>query len=404
MLLAVQLATVSSAFRFAAKLALKVITEEEDLRLDEAAVSLPSRMDSKLLLDWAMHSMVRLRLSPLACAVPGMARFVKASQGLRLLQLECDQDLLTCAQAESLVSSCCNLKTLICQETFVPHHIPATLTALDVDMCYWSKVSQQEDCPEGQERALLFRLASAPDLQRLRLRLGLNPQMPALPSLRLHRLRAVYLSFSVAYGPLDLGWLRGQPIDVLHLSVNITVRTLKAHRKLVQQLQGLTIHRLDVDVHADVELEAQALWGGLVVQEELRIKFYDGRTLLAVPQCKWRQVGICDRAASAKPFRIHWPALSSCPGWVRLDVETSLGDGDLTVEVVGCPGSAPGFSEPWQLNCWTFGRSYVGLSAPSMQRGAHMLLQNLAARSAGWQKHIFSGNPHKVIDYLEGWH
>ena len=81
MLLAVQLATVSSAFRFAAKLALKVITEEEDLRLDEAAVSLPSRMDSKLLLDWAMHSMVRLRLSPLACAVPGMARFVKASQG-----------------------------------------------------------------------------------------------------------------------------------------------------------------------------------------------------------------------------------------------------------------------------------------------------------------------------------
>ena len=271
-------------------------------------------------------------------------------------------------------------------------------------MCYWSKVSQQEDCPEGQERALLFRLASAPDLQRLRLRLGLNPQMPALPSLRLHRLRAVYLSFSVAYGPLDLGWLRGQPIDVLHLSINITVRTLKAHRKLVQQLQGLTIHRLDVDVHADVELEAQALWGGLVVQEELRIKFYDGRTLLAVPQCKWRQVGICDRAASAKPFRILWPALSSCPGWVRLDVETSLGDGDLTVEVVGCPGSAPGFSEPWQLNCWTFGRSYVGLSAPSMQRGAHMLLQNLAARSAGWQKHIFSGNPHKVIDYLEGWH
>ena len=404
LLFALQLATVSSAFRSAAQLALQYITGEDSLRLDKE-VRLPSRMDSKLLLEWALHSMVRLHLPTAACTFSGMAEFLETSQCLTRLELECDVDMLDVAHADLIVSSCCSIKTLICLGSFVPHHIPATLTALDVDMRYWSDICRlREGCPKGQEAALLFRLARAPGIERLWIRLGWNPQLPALPCLRLHRLRDVKLQFSVMDGPLDLKWLQGQPIDVLHLSIDIAVGTLKAHRKLVQQLKGLTIHRLDVDVHADVELEAQALWGGIVVQEELRIKFYNGRTLVAVPQCKWRQVGICDRAASAKPFKIHWPALSSCPGWVRLDVETSLGDGDLTVEVVGCPGSAPGFSEPWQLNCWTSGRSYVGLSAPSMRRGAHMLLQNLAARSAGWQKHRFFGNPHKVIDYLEGWH
>ena len=335
-------------------------------------------MDSRLLLNLASHDLVKLELDWPAFAFPGMAEFLRASHSLRFLELKCNQDMLTCAEAELIMSSCQGLKVLICRGWFIPHTIPASVTALDVCFRPWSSLGHQAGCPTGQVKALLFRLARTPGLERLWLRLWWNPQLPALPSLRLHQLRDVRLEFSVTDGPLDIKWLQGQSIDELHLKITVCVASLKAHRKLVKQLQALTIHFLDVDVHADVELKAQALWGCLVVQQELWFTVHEGQSLTALPQCKWRKVG--GEAASAKPFQIHWYALASCAGWIRIDADKA----GTMIEVVGCPGYAPGYSDPWQLCFRNYKRTFVGLTAPGVQKGSCVVQQNLAAKSAGW--------------------
>ena len=249
----------------------------------------PDHLDSKLLLDWAPQCIRRLGLTGGVCGVRGMAALVSASTQLRKLTLHCSWDMLQCAQTEAILAACHSLKILTCSGTFVPSQNLSSVTALKVDLSWWSKLALRGYAPEGQLQALLFRLRSASALQRLWLCLRQLPMLPAVPETQLYHLHEVKLHFSIGSGkPANLDWLQEQSIDELSLSIKITTGALSDHSDLVQQLHGLTLHRLEFTVHAVVELAAQLLWAGLVVKGELSISIFRGVALLALPQSRWR--------------------------------------------------------------------------------------------------------------------
>ena len=377
------MATVCSAFRAAAKLVLETATHTKVLELDEREEQ-PDRLDSKMLLDWAPQCIRRLGLTGVVCGVRGMAALVSASTQLRKLTLDCSWDMVQCAQAEAILAACHSLKILTCSGTFMPSQIPSSVTALKVDLSWWSKLAMRGYAPEGQLQALLFRLRSASALQRLWLCLGQLPMLPAVPEIQLHHLHEVILHFSIGSGkPANLDWLQEQSIDELSLSIKITTGALSDHSDLVQQLQGLTLHRLELTVHAVVELAAQLLWAGLVVKGELSISIFRGVALVALLQSRWRTITLHAQPTlqPCETFDIHWAALASCHGKVQVFTKRHY-------QIIGCPGAAPDFRQPWQLRA-SLGRSqhcFVNSLVLPCRIADHLLVQNYAADVAGWHR------------------
>ena len=387
-----QIACVSSTFQAAAKVVLARYGCRQILYMD-SYISAPSQMNSKLMLDWFPSCIKKMALRNHMLTAANLAALLGGCQQLYMLEIECYNYLLYSTQADSVLAACPNLKILICQRWFVPNFLPSTLTALDVELSWWSQLSHSKNSPVGRLEALLWKVASAPALERLCLRLGWLPELEAHPCIQLHRLRDVRIHFSVGESvTVNLSLLHSAPMDELSLKIHLATGSVADHRQLLGQLRGLTIHHLELDVHAEVELEAQLLWAGVVVQVDFGMSIHVGTTLAALPQCGIRAVALHHGEKLAAPFSVHWSAIASCPGRIELNFHSTK------VQVIGCPGYAPEFAAPRQLRtgCSAF---WAALAPGSKRPGAKHLLQNQAADLAGWVSQSMWSSAHTI-----GWH
>lgn len=366
-----QLSTVSSRFQTAAQLVLS----KRVFMFDDSS-DLPKRMDSKLLLHWA-PCVDQLVLESCGTDLPGMAAFVGACTQLKYLDIDCC-DELSSAQADALLACCGCLEALDCRNWYVPHFVPSSLATLQVHLSNWLHFVEGSDAPKRHVEALLWRVASHTALKQLILHLGPVPVLPMVPGTQLHQLNLVALSFHIQDGTtIDLSWLHHQPTLQLRFLITILCGSLAIHSQLVEQLQGLSITMLQVEMRVKVEAEAQACWSTLVVQDSFTIDVADpDMPLLGMPQCKQRTVKLHSTELTA--FTVSWAAVAQCASSNLI-----VASPDHAVSFLGCPGHVPAFAEPWLL-C-VQGPAVMGLTAPCRWQGNRVTIQNDAVSPADWE-------------------
>ena len=367
-----QMASVCTTFRTAAHTLLRR-WPGLDLEHDD---TLPDRLDSKLLLEWAPTCFWRLWLGHDSLEVPGMFAFLLACEQLIELEVEC-LDMLACQRVNACLGRLSRLAILRCSGWLVPTSLPHCLNELVVDLSRWSTASLCVLGLDGVPEALLLTLADAPDLEYLSLNLGGLPNLPAMAGLVLQQLQQVCLDFKFdASTPIDLGWLKGQNAQEVCLTIALLSGEEAELVRLVEQLQALTIHDLHVALHAGVEEAAQRQWAKLFVQHNVTFLMYTSHVLMAVPQCARLHFRLGASEEAPHVVVIAWAVLSSCIGRLYL---FSGRHGHFSLP--NFTGHAPDRGHPWQL--WT-DRPPQGFVERLTASEGGWRLQNHAADAAGW--------------------
>ena len=148
------------------------------------------------------------------------------------------------------------------------------------------------------------------------------------------------------------------------------------HERLIEQLRRLRVHSLVLALQVPIDSDVQRQWASLVGLAYFDLRVHaPGMTLVALPRCKIRTVRLAGQLGPEAALVMDWRLLASCPGVFRI---RSGG-----VQLVGCPGHAPKFAQPWQLHLLIVFR-VQGLTAPLTKRKHELILQNSAADAAGW--------------------
>ena len=340
-----------------------------------------ARLDSRLFLEWA-DCVQKVHLGHSCCSTAGLVPFIQACRQLRVLEIHCSDDWLAMAQADHVIAACQDLKILKCSDWFIPTTLPPTLTAVQISIRKWSEFTDECESPSHLAEAVLYRMAALPALERLNLYMDWVPVLPAQPELMLHRLRDVRLTFGFGGNQLDLSWPRHQEYGELDLCIYVNADRVREHQCLVTELQQLTIHHLTLHMCCDVELATQRLWAALVIQTHVSVTLRYGQTLAALPQCKSRSVGIDGSGDPAAFCNILWDALINCPGRVELWSRSCQ-----IIQLIGCPGNAPAFQQPWQL-CHQEACLVAGLTAPCTSASGYLYSRNHAADLINWPREV----------------
>ena len=305
----------------------------------------------------------------------GLPEFLRSACNLTTLFISC-HSALEAAQAEILLTHCSKASRLSLEGSHVPSNLPLSLSSVDVTFS-----ADQELWDPEMPSILLLKLAHLPGLRTLRIwlstRIALLESPVMLPQLD------VKVAFTVRFRTsVKFGWLRLQPLSSLEVSVTLTEAGTVVHRLAMGQLQGLPITTLKLRVEAALSRKIQRLWQQLRPTSSCTVDISRAAcasaaaALVALPACPRVTLRLQTWSSDTPPIFIQWAALTSQAA--RVEIVSNLPSAELHI-LGGC--CVPGL-KPWQLTI-SSSITVQGLSG-AVQRGDWLLLQNEAARLAGW--------------------
>ena len=347
------------------------------------------RLDSALLLHWAGR-MQSVHLYDETLSLPGIAAFLSAAANLTNIELDC-MSSAAAARAEELLAGCTSVTYMSVDGQFTPSSFPASIINLVV---MFSEETDSEWEP-AQAELLVVGLSRLQQLQSLCLDFETSQPFQLTGTSQLPRLQDLIINMRVSYeAGLDLSWIQQQKsCPSLELTVKFSELDPVCHTAVLSQLLPLKVDSLCLELEDPVfPANLQDMWSRLETGK-LRVSMHGimdadwvavalfgeaSKPLQALPSCRGRIVVDYSQCQNRSDFYITWGAL------VRqaADVELIVGS-DVRLHVLGASLSSLSFlKEPWQL-CVRTAKSLHGLPPPQTTSGAY-LLQNAAARAAGW--------------------
>ena len=338
------------------------------------------RLDSAFALQCAGQAFC-LDVRSNAFKVRGVAAFAAAGKQLNNVQVVCTS-ILEAAQASCLLGYCSTVTALSLSGDHMPAVLPRTVTKLTAKFSPPAACG----CDTTQPDALIHHAAFLPQLRRLELLFSRISQPSAvllqacirLPSLQSLRISTIWLSAP----EIDLKWVQHQPCSRLELVVGADTADIAKHAVIVKQLIHMapsshSAIKLSLDMKVPFTLELQALWSGLrVMRFDLYLTADTWAPLQMLPRCSELHLGCSGDDYSAQ---ISWQALSSRAARILVNMNGEL-------HVTGAGSSAPdNLDQPWQLGV-ICASSICGLPASQPAKHCRYLLQNAAARAAGWDE------------------
>lgn len=305
----------------------------------------------------------------------GLASFVAAAKHMTKVTTFCESQVQA-AQAGFLLGQCDSIAVLSLHGSCIPAVLPSTVTELTASFYAPGHCEGKATQPD----AFIYHAALLPRLNKLSLVLANDYSKRPHPlhfpvqlrSLQSLKIRKIFLSSP----HLDFSWVHRQPTDNLKLELFVDTSDVAIHDSIVQQLSQLALNALRLVVLVPFTSELQAIWSSLKV-DKLTLESLDNAsdTLHMLPHCSemvWRYY-----PPVSSPAYISWQALISHPARIYLEVEGEL-------HVVGTEGSAPDhLGQPWQLQV-VCESALHGLPTSQPTLEGQYLLQNAAARAAGW--------------------
>ena len=307
---------------------------------------------------------------------PGWPEFLRPACNLTTLCISC-HSALEAAQAEVLFTHCSKALRLWVTGTHVPSNLPLSLSSVAV---FFSAMGQEHWDPE-MPNILLLKLAHLAGLRNLSI--WISTQVALLESPVILPQLDIKLGFTVCFGTsVKFGWLRLQPLSSLEVSVTLREAGTVVHRLAMGQLQVLPTTTLKLSVQAALSRKIQRLWQQLRPTSSCTVDMYAeayasaAAALVALPTCPRITLRLQSRSSDAPPTFIKWPALTGQAARVEIVCPW------LSAELHILGGCCVPDGELWQLTI-SSSITVQGLSG-AVQRGDKLLLQNEAARLAGW--------------------
>ena len=312
--------------------------------------------------------------------MPGLATFVREAAQLETLRVICSwHDAAAELGRMFRTSDFSSITKLVYKGGKAPMDLPSGLQHLEVDFYRWGL----QHSPTNHLNRALKKAGAA--LQSLSISLQDEPVLcsaQVLPPLQdLH----VQLGL-MKRKPLDLDWLRRQQTKRLHLTMTVDTIGLAMHARAVLQLQSLQLHELHLDFCCPFTFEVQQAWQPLQLHGVLHLSLYSFRLnehkLSLLPSASHLHIRV-EQILSCMPVFLHWDAVTSRPGSVRMTLH-ALEPG-CVLNMSGYSGQVPfkASKQPWQF-CVHGDVSVTGLPVSQPCTSAAFLLQNRAAIAAGW--------------------
>ena len=347
----------------------------------ELVLSDSAPLDSKLLTSWAplLH---QLALSEATLAVPGLASFVHEAAQLETLRVTSSWHDAAAELGQLFrTGGFSSITKLVYKGGKCPTSFPSGLQHLEVDFYGWGL----QQSPANHLNRALKKAGVA--LQSLSIGLQDNPVLRStqvLPPLQdLH----IQLTLSSSK-TLDLGWLRRQQTSRLRLAITIGSVAPAMHARAVLLQQSLQLHELRLVFCCPFTSEVQRAWHPLQLQGVLHLSLYffpsSEHKLSLMPSAPQLHIRV-EQVLACRPVWLHWDAVTSRPGSVRMTLQAL--DPGCVLAVSGCSGQVPfqASIQPWQF-CVHGNVSVAGLPPSQPCTGATYLLQNRAAIAAGWSE------------------
>ena len=227
----------------------------------------PKRLDSPLLLRWAVH-MGCFLLPERVYSLPGLAQLLAAAANATKLHMECS-NVEAAAQADLLMCSCSSVTRLELAGAHLPGILPLTVKRLLVRF-ETNKRDYGIEYDARQANIMLDHAARLPLLEELHLHF--SPDFKAMLTfpIQLGHLETLELTLSLTRR-LNLGWVISQPCSCLAVAVACDRYHAKLHAIMVQQLSRCQLSSLTLQLHDQFTPACQSVWGQLAVKESLHI-------------------------------------------------------------------------------------------------------------------------------------
>ena len=364
----------------------------------------PPNLASRLLISWAEHFTTLEFYLGTADTIPGLYDFLAAANRVREVRIDLGADLISAAKADHILSKL-HISELSVWGYWMPSLFPQTLQKLSILIGHhFSDPGHDEPSfQESQADSVLYRIERLPKLHTLRIKF--NPEYAIRLScpVQLHSLRSLHLRFAVededpATLDYDLSWVHRQPaITDLSVEIFLASQHLGQHAAIVQQLMGLKISTLLLDLRGPFISECQTLWAGLPSVHTLQLGLFDASAFgtptdaVAMLPGSCARVSIEPRLHGQMPLYVTWEALTRHAANIRIVTASPFSEdaGILHLYLLGeCDlARIRSFRRPWQLS---IGSTAVVHGLPVEQpAGSAYLLQNAAARAAGWTAETF---------------
>ena len=349
----------------------------------------PGRRDSPLLLQWARHMEFILVYQP-SYRIPGLTQLLAAA--VRAIRLHFDSHTtLAAAEAEHLLSICRAVTRLKLRGACLPCILPPTITLLEV--AFSPTAGNERSWDPGQVDALIY-AARLPSLKELVLDFQEVRVVQLTCPLHLGCLDKLQIRLSLGATTLNLSWVVQQQVQVPCMCLKMVIRlrpdisSRRPHAAMVQLLSQLQLSSLNLKliVYGPLTVAHQRLWAQLKLGSlQIVIRCRDGfsqpdQALQVLPRCAILLLDFRPASWGRCPSICHvtWEALTAHAASIQVALSPSH-----TLRVSGASGSAPEhLQQPWQLVVCG-GRGVQGLP-PSQPTDEAYLLQNAAARAAGW--------------------
>ena len=375
-----QLSTVCTKFGQAATLVPSL--QQGVSALDRWPKAKPDRLDSPLLLQWAVH-MGSFHLRDETYSLPGLMRLVAAAENATSLHLKCD-DVQSAAQADLLMCSCRSVTRLALRGACLPSILPLTVTHLVAD--FETDDNNAEEWDVRQANALIYHAARLPLLKQLFLHFLLEEEVVQLSCpIQLQCLDKLVIRMPMVDNDLCLAWAVQQPCTSLEFHLALDTPGQARHAAMVALLSQVQLSSLMLRLALPETL--LGVWGQLKTRRlHILVDSYDGfsrpgTALQTLPHCELLLDTTLAFNNDPRPrtFWVAWGALTSPAALILVILGPSH---RLCVAGAGKKHSAPEqLQQPWQLVVCG-GRRVKGL--PASQPTQHTYcLQNAAAQPAG---------------------
>ena len=365
-------------------------------------------LDSNLLRSWA-KDMTALEIYVDALSAPrpqhgidgrlGTFNFIAAAPRVTEVQMHLGSLPMAAALADFMLAKLPPIKELAVDGRWLPTIYPYSLTKLSLS------VTPHPGGRTGmgqQANMALYRLEQLPDLQSLRLTFDRHMSIRLDCSVPLPHLEALFVQFWVTdpRHMYELVWLKSQAAATSHrldLRLVLELASLTdpaaAMRQAAEQVAELEVGSLTLELRAFNPIDILDIWSAcqpeafqLVVRNTLGFSSAEDPLRVLPHGCQSFAVKV--QGDISEDLYVRWTALTSCAGSYRIihgpAGRTPGGGGGVDVHLLGGfdRDLVEGFQQPWQLVVSCRG-NVSGMPNSSLQ-GGMMLVQNHAARAAGW--------------------
>ena len=349
------------------------------------------RLDSKLVLSWAGH-MTALEFVKEAHITPGLFGFIAAASEVSEVKMDLGGDIMTAALADHLLSKLTWINELSVWGFWLPSIYPLSLRMLSFLVGHpMPQDVEDTDYMEQQANMVLYRRERLPHLQSLCLKLDSHVAVRLTCSVKLHHLERLFVRFWVKElnSDLELAWLKRQAkaAHSLDLFLWLVSDSLSDHAAAIQELIGLKVRILTLDLRTSFPVGLQAMWSACR-QDAFQLAVCSveafssaANPLQVLPRGCQNIVEV--QGPGPEDFYMDWSALTTHAGSFRIQVDYKSCSKVVGVHLLGDYDAAlvESYKQPWQLVVSCMG-TVSGIPGPSLP-GSMYLMQNSAARAAG---------------------